>query len=63
MIGYVAEYQTADDAADEEGRLRRGAEEGLVANPLELANEKWRARWLTLSSALSFRRPKFPRSE
>jgi len=42
MIGYVAEYQTADDAADEEGRLRRGAEEGLVADPLELANG---ARW------------------
>jgi hypothetical protein len=37
MIGDVAEYQTADDAADEEGRLRRGAEVGLVANPLELA--------------------------
>lgn len=37
MIGYVAEYKTADDAADEEGRLGRGTEKSLVANPFELA--------------------------
>lgn len=36
MIGYVAENQAADDAADEEGRLSRGTEESLVANPFEL---------------------------
>lgn len=36
MIGYVAEYEAADDAADEEGRLGRGAEEGVVADPLQL---------------------------
>lgn len=36
VIGYVAENQAADDAADEEGRLSRGTEESLVANPFEL---------------------------
>jgi len=37
VISYVAEYQSTDDAANEEGRLGRGTEESLVANPFELA--------------------------
>lgn len=37
MISYVAEYEAADDAADEEGRLSRGAQECLVADPFELS--------------------------
>lgn len=39
MIGYVAEYQTADNTAGEEGRLSRRTEKRLVANPLELTTE------------------------
>ena len=36
MVGYVAEDETADDAADEEGRLGRRAEVSVVAHPFEL---------------------------
>jgi len=39
VIGYVAEYQTADNAADEESRLGRETEESLVANPFELTKK------------------------
>lgn len=39
VIGYVAEYQATDNTADEEGRLGRGTEKSLVANPFELAKQ------------------------